>query len=228
MCSISVRKSRLLNVYYVYLRHVNYVIYKTNIILTALVIWVSSNESKMDKEYLDSFEDKLQEELLRLCTSYNMLDGKLLATDDIDNQWNVLAPEYMADAVGQINEYPTVSVAWAAYLGLAIAYGWDTDWDFISKAAYQSFYGEQGFDDMDEHIVRDLLGIPLDSEEAQNLESMIRRSAQTAVALIRAEQIEPQSPMAFYVFARAVKVLFRIGVAIELKRLGYKFEKVEY
>lgn len=228
MCSISVRKSRLLNVYYVYLRHVNYVIYKTNIILTALVIWVSSNESKMDKEYLDSFEDKLQEELLRLCTSYNMLDGKLLATDDIDNQWNVLAPEYMADAVGQINEYPTVSVAWAAYLGLVIAYGWDTDWDFISKAAYQSFYGEQGFDDMDEHIVRDLLGIPLDSEEAQNLESMIRRSAQTAVALIRAEQIEPQSPMAFYVFARAVKVMFRIGAAIELKRLGYKFEKVAY
>lgn len=227
MCSISVRKSRLLNVYYVYLRHVNYVIYKINIILTALVIWVSSNESKMDKEYLDSFEDKLQEELLRLCTSYNMLDGKLLATDDIDNQWNVLAPEYMADAVVQINEYPTVSVAWAAYLGLAIAYGWDTDWNFISKAAYQSFYGEQGFDDMDEHIVRDLLGIPLDSEEAQNLEGMIRRSAQTAVTLIRAEQIEPQSPMAFYVFARAVKVLFRIGAAIELKRLGYKFEKVE-
>lgn len=227
MCSISVRKSRFLNVYYVYLRHVNYVIYKINIILTALVIWVSSNESKMDKEYLDSFEDKLQEELLRLCTSYNMLDGKLLATDDIDNQWNVLAPEYMVDAVGQINEYPTVSVAWAAYLGLAIAYGWDTDWNFISKAAYQSFYGEQGFDDMDEHIVRDLLGIPLDSEEALNLEGMIRRSAQTAVALIRAEQIEPQSPMAFYVFARAVKVLFRIGAAIELKRLGYKFEKVE-
>ena len=182
----------------------------------------------MDKEYLDNFEDKLQDELLRLCTSYNMLDGKLLATDDIDNQWNVLAPEYMADAVGQINEYPTVSVAWAAYLGLAIAYGWDTDWDFISKVAYQSFYGEQGFDDMDEHIVRDLLGIPLDSEEAQNLEAMIRRSAQTAVALIRAEQIEPQSPMAFYVFARAVKVLFRIGAAIELKRLGYKFEKVAY
>ena len=228
MCSISVRKSRLLNVYYVYLRHVNYVIYKTNIILTALMIWVNSNESKMDKEYLDNFEDKLQEELLSLCTSYNMLDGKLLTTDDIDNQWNVLAPEYMADAVGQINEYPTVSVAWAAYLGLAIAYGWDTDWDFISKTAYQSFYGEQGFDDMDEHIVRDLLGIPLNSEEALNLEGMIRRSAQAAVALIRAEQIEPQSPMAFYVFARTVKVMFRIGAAIELKRLGYKFEKVAY
>ncbi len=182
----------------------------------------------VDKEYLDNFENKLQEELMRLCTSYNMLEGKLLATDDIDNQWNVLAPEYVADAVGQISEYPTVSVAWAAYLGLAIAYGWDADWDTFSRAEYTSFYGEQGFDDMDEHIVRDLLGVPLDSDEARELEGMIRRSAQTAVALIRGEQVEPQSPMAFHVFARAVKVMYRIGAAIELKRLGYKFEKVSF
>lgn len=176
----------------------------------------------MDKEYLDSFESKLQEELLRLCTSYGILDGTLLATDDITNHWNVLAPEYMADAVPQIAEYPTVSVAWAAYLGLAVAYGWDADWATFSQAKYQSFYGEQGFDDMDEHIVRDILGMPLDSVEAQNLEAMIRRCAQTTVALIKHEQIEPQSPMAFHVFVRAVKVVYHIGAAIELKRLGYK------
>jgi hypothetical protein len=32
--------------------------------------------------------------------------------------------------------------------------------------------------------------------------------------------------MAFHVFARAVKVMYRIGAALELKRLGYKFEEV--
>jgi hypothetical protein len=32
--------------------------------------------------------------------------------------------------------------------------------------------------------------------------------------------------MAFHVYARVVKVMFRIGAAIELKRLGYKFEQV--
>ena len=178
------------------------------------------------KEYLDNFEEKLQQEILRLCTNYKFLDGKLLATDDIGDYWQVLAPEYIADAVEQVQEYPTVSVAWAAYLGIAVAFGWDIDWSTISKAKYKDFYGEQGFDDMDEHLIRDVVGVSLDSEEAKNLEEMIRRCARKAIDLIRHEQIEPQSPVAFHVFTRAVRVMYRTGAAIQLKRMGYKFEKV--
>lgn len=181
----------------------------------------------MRKDYLDNFEAKLQEELLRLCTSSEMLNGVLLATEDIDQRWHALAPEYMADAVPEIRDYPVVSVAWAAYLGLAVAYGWDADWENTSRATYQSYYGSQGFDDMDEHIVKDLLGLLLDGYEARDLENTIRRCAEMTVSLIQHEQIEPQSPMAFHVFARACRVMFRTGAALELKRLGYKFEKIE-
>ena len=46
-----------------------------------------------DIEYLNRFENKLQEALLRLCTSYHMLDGTLLASDDIDLHWKKLAKE---------------------------------------------------------------------------------------------------------------------------------------
>lgn len=178
------------------------------------------------REYLDSFEEKLQLEILRLCTNYKFLGGSLLATDDIDNYWEVLAPEYIADAVEQVHDYPTVSVAWAAYLGMAVAYGWDIDWNTISKAKYKDYYGEQGFDDMDEHLIRDIIGIPLESEDAKNIEEIIRRCAQKAIDIIRREQIEPQSPTAFHVFARAVRVMYRTGAAIQFKRMGYKFEKV--
>lgn len=180
----------------------------------------------MDKEYLDNFERRVLDELLRLCTSYHRLDGTLLASDDIDEKWREMAPEYMADAVEQIRDYPTVSVAWAAYLGMAVAYGWDVDWATIQKADYQSFYGEQGFDDMDEHIVRDILCLPLDSEEAADIERTVRRCAQTVIDSIRREQIEPQSELAFHVFARGVRAAYRIGAALELKRLGYKFERL--
>ena len=180
----------------------------------------------MDIEYLNRFENKLQEELLRLCTSYKMLDGVLLESDDINEHWKKLAPEYVADAVGEIANYPVVSVSWAAYLGMAVAYAWDVDWPTFEKAPYQAYYGEQGFDDMDENIVKNLLGIALDSEEAKDLENMLRRCGETTVSLIRYENIEPQSPMAFHVFARAVKTMFRIGAAIELKHLGYNFQKV--
>ncbi|MBQ8501954.1 MAG: hypothetical protein IJ494_06630 [Bacteroides sp.] len=180
----------------------------------------------MNKEYLDNFENRLQQELLRLSTAAGMLNGQLLASDDIDGRWHELAPHYMADAVPQIRDYPTVSVAWAAYLGLAVAHGWDTDWAATSQAAYQSYYGPQGFDDMDEHIVQQLLGLLPEGYEVRQLESLIRRCGETTVTLIRHERIEPQSPMAFHVFARACKVMFRLGAALELKRLGYKFEKL--
>ena len=79
---------------------------------------------------------------------------------------------------------------------------------------------------MDEHIVRDIIGFHLESQEAMNIEQMMRRLGETALSLIRRENIEPQSPIAFHVFARVIKVMFRLGAAIELKRLGYKFEQV--
>lgn len=180
----------------------------------------------MDIQYLIRLEEKMQNELLRLATSRNMLKGVLLATEDIDEQWKILAPEYMADAVPQIAHYPTVSVAWAAYLGMAVAYGWDAAWETYLKLPYQSYYGEQGFDDMDEHIVRDLLRVPLDSKTAKELEETIRQCGEKAVDLIRYEQVPPQSELAFHVFARACKSMFRIGAAIQLKRMGYNFEKV--
>lgn len=180
----------------------------------------------MDIGFLNRFEEKIQGELLRICTSHGMLDGILLATDDISGHWDTLAPEYVADAVGQIADYPTVSVAWAGYLGLAIAHGWDKNWQECLKTPYKAYYGSRGFDDMDEHIIQRIVGLSLDSHEAERLESVIRSCAQTAVTLIRREQIEPQSPMAFHVFARTIKVMYRIGAALELKRLGYKFEEV--
>ena len=96
----------------------------------------------------------------------------------------------------------------------------------ILEDAVSELLREQGFDDMDEHIVRDLLRIPLDSRTAKDLENTIRMCGEKIVGLIRFEQIPPQSEMAFHVFAHACKVMFRIGAAIQLKRMGYNFEKV--
>ena len=180
----------------------------------------------VNKVYLENFESRITDELLRLCKQYGILDGTLLATDDITDRWNQLAPEYMADAVPNIADYPTVAIAWAGYIGMAVAHQWDEDWATHSKDEYKSYYGEQGFDDMDEHIVRDLIGFHLESKEAKSIEDMMRRLGETALTLIRRERIEPQSPMAFHVYARVVKVMYKIGAAVELKRLGYKFEQV--
>ena len=178
-------------------------------------------------EYLRDYEKRLQNELLKLCTNYKMLDGVLLSSEDVEGRWEAIALDYMADAVTQINQYPTVAVAWAGYLGMAVANFWDKDWELHCGDEYKSFYGADGFDDMDEHIIRDIIGFPLESSYAKEIEEMMRRCAYSALTLIRHENIEPQSPIADYTFARTVKVMYRIGAAIELKRLGYKFEKID-
>ena len=126
----------------------------------------------INQEYLDKFENNLTNELLRLCTSYKMLEGTLLATDDIDGEWQRFAPEYIADAVKEISSYPTVSVAWAAYIGMAVAAQWDSNWEAQKTIEYKHYYGSQGFDDLDEHILFDLLKMPADSKEAKDTEEM--------------------------------------------------------
>ena len=180
----------------------------------------------VNKVYLENFESRMTDGLLRLCKQYGMLDGTLLATDDIDARWQDFAPEYMADAVPNIADYPTVAIAWAGYVGMAVAHLWDEDWALHCNDDYKSLYGSAGFDDMDENIVQNVLGFHLESQEAKNIEQMMRRLGETALTMIRRENIEPQSPMAFHIYARVVKVVYRIGAAIELRRLGYQFEQV--
>ena len=176
-------------------------------------------------EYFDTFEQNLQIELLKLCTSHKMLDGTLLASEDIEERWKEYAPSYMADSVSQINTFPAAAIAWAGYVGMAVAQWWDSNWERYAAEPYETLHGERGFDDMDEHIVRDILGLPLESPEAEKIEEMMRSCAHTAMSFIRREDTEAQTTKAFYLFARTTRVLFRIGAALELKRLGYKFEK---
>lgn len=178
-------------------------------------------------EYLDSFENNLQVELLKLCTSKGLMSGVFLASDDIDLKWKEFAPEYMADAIHEINSYPTVAIAWAGYVGMAVAEWWDKDWERGATAPYNSLHGDNGFDDMDEHIVSRVLSIALDSDEAQKIEDVLRACATLAITLIRHEEIEAQSTKAFYIFARTARAMFRIGASLRLHALGYKFEKVQ-
>ena len=117
-------------------------------------------------EYFDTFENNLITELLKLCTSHKMLEGTLLASEDIDERWKEYAPEYMADAVPQVNAFPAAAIAWAGYVGMAVAHRWDEDWATYATEPYEKLHGAEGFDDMDENILQNILGLSLDSDEA--------------------------------------------------------------
>ncbi len=173
------------------------------------------------------FQERLEKEMLRICTDAGMLEGILLRSEDIDQKWKELAPEYIADGVKEIAAYPTVSIAWAGYIGMAVACWWNRDWKRLKDQPYSVLLGPNGFDDMDDHILKDILGLLPEGKQAQQITAVMQSCAQTAVTFIRQEQIEPQSKRAFYVYARAVQVMFSIGAAVELCRLGYEMRKLQ-
>lgn len=180
-------------------------------------------------EHLLKYEQTLTEILVNLCTSKGFLNGHLLQVEELEEKWGKMAPEYMFDAVPEVNSYPAVAIAWASYLGMGLAAMWDGAWDEFAehKELYKYIRDPRGFDSMDEFIMEKLLGIDLDSDECKSMEELFRSCAHSAMALIRNEKFEPQSSDAFYVFASTVKVFFRLGIAIELKQLGYEYRKME-
>lgn len=172
----------------------------------------------------DAFEAKLRKELIKLCTEFEMMNGQLLRSDDIDAKWDEFARDYMIDAVHEFNEYPEVALAWAAFLGLGVARHWDEDWRRHAADTYTSYYGPRGFDDMDDHILLHVLGYAPDSEQAKSISAMFSRCATLVLTLIRHEGFESQSVEAYYVLIRSVKVMYQIGASVELFRLGYSFQ----
>lgn len=179
-----------------------------------------------ETEYYIDFEQRLLEELARICPDCASDSGMLLGSDDIDEKWMEMGPEYMAEAVTQLNEYPEAALGWAAYVGLAVAQWWDGNWSANRLRSYASLHGSRGFDDMDEHIIKDILRISLESSEAVRFKKQFQSITYGTISFIRHEGTEAQTTKAYYTFAHAVNVIFRIGVSLGLKRLGYKYKMV--
>lgn len=75
-----------------------------------------------------NFEGRLQLELLKVCQGAGALGPLLPEVEEITGKWDDYAEQYMADAVGQIDDYPNAAIGWAAFIGMAVAQWWGTDW----------------------------------------------------------------------------------------------------
>lgn len=177
-------------------------------------------------EYLNQYEKKLMQDMFSLCVDKGELKGnRLPETPDVTEKWDDIIKEYMIDAIKEYNSYPKAALGWAMYIGMAVAKYWDEDWEVYSKVENLYVYLREmrGFDYLDEVVRGDIYGYK--DKDFEDCESLVLSCAQMALDHITHEQIEPQSPMAYYAFARSIKVLYLIGAAVGLKRLGYNMVK---
>lgn len=177
-----------------------------------------------EHEYLEHYEQRLEKLLAGIYGS----EGQLMDVAELEERWHEFAPEYMADAVGQINSYPAFTLAVAAYVGMALAAWWDTAWERHEKETYDDLKRlGGGFDTVDEYILKHILSVEPESPEREQIENAMRTLAHAVMNAIQHEQIEKQTTRAFYILARSAKVMFRAGVTYELMRRGYHYERVK-
>ncbi len=168
-----------------------------------------------EKEY----EDKLSSYLLEAATRAGLLEGSLLDSPDIDGRWTVFAPSYFGDCVKEFNAYPEYVLACAGYLGMAVATLWDEDWTRHADTPYEFFQSERGFDDMDDYINANILKDNKFSVKAMEL------CSHSAYHFLMEQRLEPGSTIAYRCFLRTVSLMYRIGAAVQLRHLGYRFQK---
>lgn len=179
------------------------------------------------QEYLDGFEKSLADNLTKFLTDKNLLGGYTFEVEELSEMWRSCAPDYMADAVPQVADYPLAAIAWAAYFGAGAAVMWDKQTIETGQNLYLRLRDARGFDEMDEYVDYLLLNHGVKQTDIDKLEDALRSAAQSAETAIRKEGVEPQSVMAFHIFARVVKVFFALGMSVALHLIGYKYEKVK-
>lgn len=178
------------------------------------------------EEYLERYTSELEALLLRLAEEDGFLGKQLLETEDLTNLFPEIVKPYLGDAVADFEKFPLVSLGWIAFVGMGLAVLWDADWETYGKLTGQELYSglrqPRGWDELDEYVLEEALGLKKDSEEAQRYTKFLRKAAQQSYSALMHEKAEPSSPLAFQLYGRTLYGLYRLGVALGLASLGYK------
>lgn len=168
-----------------------------------------------------TFEEKVGNDLHGYLCAIGETDKKRPECPDVEEKWEQIAKAYLPDGIREFNAYPTVSLGWMMYIGMAIAKQWDTEWEIYSKIAdpYTYMRDKRGYDNMDEYIREEVLMLKGDDYTAT--ERLVGECAARTNNMLRRENIEPATPAAFAAYVAGLHQLYIMGMSVQLKRMGY-------
>ena len=166
-------------------------------------------------------EEKIQRDLQQYLLSHNKIDERMPECPDVEGYWEQIAQAYIPDGIREFNAYPTVSLGWMMFLGMAIAKYWDKNWDKYSHTEdlYEQMRAQRGFDCLDEYILEDVLHMK--GEGLKQLNDLVAECASRTYNTLCHEHIEPGTRKAFDAYVACLHQLYLMGAAVQLKRLGY-------
>ena len=108
---------------------------------------------------MESFEEQLRKDLHQFLLSMKEVDERMPECPDVEDKWEEIAKAYIPDGIREFQDFPSASLGWMMYIGMAVAKMWDTEWEIYSKIEdlYAYMRDKRGYDAMDEYIREDVL-----------------------------------------------------------------------
>ena len=154
------------------------------------------------------------------------VDEHLPECPDVEEMWEPIAKAYIPDGIKEFNEFPSASLGWMMYIGMAVAKFWDEEWETYSNQddLYIYMKNKRGYDAMDEYIREDVL--LLSGVDYDVLEKLVGECASRVYNALRHQNIEPGTKEAFNAYVSCLHQLYLFGAAMQLKRMEYHMIKM--
>ncbi|MBR5650785.1 MAG: hypothetical protein IKW93_00995 [Bacteroidales bacterium] len=175
---------------------------------------------------MEQFEEQLHQDLHQFLLSMKEVDERLPECPDVEEKWEQIAKAYIPDGIREFNDFPSASLGWMMYIGMAIAKFWDDEWELYSKIEdiYAYLRDKRGYDCMDEYIREDVL--LLSGIEYTMLEKLVGECASRVYNSLMHQHIEPGTKKAFNAYVSCLHQLYLMGAYMQLKRMGYRMIKM--
>ena len=178
------------------------------------------------KVIMDNFEEILTKDLHQFLISIKEVDERLPECPDVEDKWESIAKAYIPDGIREFQDFPSASLGWMMYIGMAVAKMWDTEWEIYSKIddLYAYMRDKRGYDSMDEYIREEVL--LLQGVDYTVLEKVTGECASRVYNALMHQRLEPGTKEAFNGYVACLHQLYLMGAAMQLKRIGYHMTKM--
>lgn len=172
-------------------------------------------------------EETIKRDLYKYLRTKDSIDDRLPDCPDLEQLWPTIADAYMPDGIREFAAYPTVSLGWMMFLGMALAKFWDTDWAKYAAIPnlYERIRGKRGYDCMDEYILEDVL--KMSGEGLTKLNNLVAECASRTNNQLCHAGLEAGTPEAFRAYVFSLHQLYLMGIAVQLKRMGYHMTLID-
>ena len=175
---------------------------------------------------MEQFEDKLHQDLHQFLLSMKEVDERIPECPDVEGKWEEIAKAYIPDGIREFQDFPSASLGWMMYIGMAVTKVWDTEWEIYSKLPnlYAYIRDKRGYDNMDEYIRGEVL--LLKGVDFTVLEKVVGECASRVYNALMRQRFEPGTKEAFNGYVACLHQLYLMGAAMQLKRMGYHMTKI--